>query len=356
LSGETFGAVLTETGKPLEFMKMGLPALSPGQVLVEITWSGICRTQLDEIRGRKGPDKFLPHTLGHEGTGTVLETGQDVAKVQPGDKVVLSWLKGSGADVPGTQYSSPGCTINSGAISTFLTKAVVSENRVTPLPDGVPMLEGALFGCALPTGSGMVLHTAQVRAGQSVAIFGAGGIGLSALVAAAGRGASPLIAIDVVKEKLDLAISLGATHVIDATAQHVPSSIAAITGQDGADVVIEAAGQVAAMENAFQSTRTGGGLCIVAGNLEPGTHISIDPFQLIKGRNIVGSWGGESEIEKDIPEFARMMDKGKYDLRKLVTHTYPLTELNTAMNDLEAGRVGRALLSIGTDQSTPNEI
>jgi len=349
MTGTTFSAVLMNTGEPLEFMTLKLPNLLPGQVLVDVAWSGICRTQLNEIRGKKGPDRFLPHTLGHEGTGTVQQTGPDVTKVRPGDRVVLSWLKGSGADVPGTQYEGPGYPVNSGAVSTFMTTAVISENRVTPLPENVPLLEGALFGCALPTGAGMVLHTAKVTAGQSVAIFGVGGIGLSALVTAASQGATPLIAVDVIPEKLAMARSLGATHTIDASILDPATAIREITGQNGADITIEAAGQTGAMENAYDATRTGGGLCIIAGNLEPDTRISIDPFQLINGRRIVGSWGGESRIEEDIPLFARMMDNQKFDLKNLVTHTYGLTELNNAMDDLEAGRVGRALLAVSPE-------
>src|SRR5262249_7256030 len=154
-----------------------VPPLQPGQVLVEVCYSGVCHTQVLECRGHRGEDRYLPHCLGHEGSGVVREVGPGVTKVKPGDHAILSWIKGSGADVPGAVYGWRGRRVNAGGITTFGRYAVLSENRLTALPEAFPMKEAALLGCALPTGMGAVLHTGEARPGQSAAVFGTGGVG-----------------------------------------------------------------------------------------------------------------------------------------------------------------------------------
>ena len=150
---QTEAAVLSELNQPLRLSKLTIPDLKFGQVLVEVAYSGVCHSQLLEVHGKRGLDRFLPHTLGHEGSGTVLKVGPGVTKVKPSDRVVLSWIKGSGADLPFTIYQSAEETVNSGAISTFMRHTVTCENRVTPIPDAMPLREAALLGCAIPTGA-----------------------------------------------------------------------------------------------------------------------------------------------------------------------------------------------------------
>ena len=146
-------ALLTKIGMPLQIVELDLPELKPGQVLVKVEFSGICHTQLNEIRGRKGEDKFLPHTLGHEGSGIVEAVGPEVRKVRAGETVVLTWIQGEGMNVPSAQYlMSDGSKVNSGAISTFMDYAVISENRVVPVKKGMSLRELPLLGCAIPTG------------------------------------------------------------------------------------------------------------------------------------------------------------------------------------------------------------
>src|SRR5262245_23867936 len=154
----TEAAILVELRKPLELVELEVPALKPGQILVEIAYSGACGSQVNEAMGLKGEDKWLPHCLGHEATGIVLETGPAVTKVKAGDTVVLSWLKGSGIEAGGAIYRWGARTVNAGAVTTFQRHAVVSENRVTRMPPGVPMSAGILLGCAAPTGMGAVLN------------------------------------------------------------------------------------------------------------------------------------------------------------------------------------------------------
>ena len=196
-------AVLLNTGKPLKVFNLQVPALKNGQVLVETAYSGLCHTQLLEIRGKRGIDHFLPHTLGHEGSGRVIKIGQGVKKVKPGDHVVLTWIKASGMDVPSTQYGSAIGEINSGAISTFMDKTVVSENRLIKIPKKMPLREAALLGCAVPTGAGIVRNTASLKANNSIAIFGLGGIGMSVVLASKMMGAKVIIGIDVEQNKLE---------------------------------------------------------------------------------------------------------------------------------------------------------
>lgn len=347
----TRAAVLVETGKPLEIMELDLPELKPGQVLVEMKYAGVCHTQLHEVRGRRGHDRFLPHVLGHEGAGTVLACAGGVSKVKAGDRVVMTWIKGGGLDVPGTTYESAIGTVNSGAISTFMTVTVTCENRLVPITDAdLPLREAALLGCAVPTGAGVVVNTANVQAGSSVAVFGVGGIGLSAVLAAAMREAAVIIAVDIVDEKLEAAKRAGATHAINAAKDDTVARIRGITDGRGVDTAVEAAGLPQTMEAAFASTAYGGGLCVLAGNVAFGEKISLDPFDLIKGRKIVGTWGGETIPDRDLPRYAELFLTGKLPFGQLISHEWPLEEINTAFEELEAGRVSRALIGISEQE------
>lgn len=344
---KTQAAVLTKLGAPLEIWELDIPSLKPGQVLVKLAYSGLCHSQLNEVKGLKGEDRFIPHTLGHEGSGIVSAVGPGVTKVREGDPVVVSWLKGTGLDVPGTQYGSSRGAVNSGAISTFLHVAVISENRVIPIPSQMPLKEAALLGCALPTGAGVVKNEMGLKAGEGFAVFGAGGVGLSALMAAKHAGANPLIAVDVQDAKLQAAKRMGATHVVNARDKDPAAAIMEITGGSGVDYVFESAGKRDAMEKAFGSLKAPG-LCVLAGNLPKGEHISIDPFELIRGKRIVGTWGGRSQIDADVANYAQLYLSGAFDLAGLITHVVPLSDINTLLAELEAGRVGRGLIDLNS--------
>jgi len=202
---ETKAAVLYKINEPLVIETLRTPSLKEGQVLVKILYSGVCRSQLNEIKGLKGKDRFLPHLLGHEGSGIVEKIGGGVTKVKEGDYVVLSWIKGDGADIPSCQYYDGDTMINSGAITTFSEYSVISENRIFKIPQKVPPDIAALLGCAIPTGAGIVKNTIKLKKRNTIAIFGIGGIGSSALLYAGSLGCSKIIAIDVSDFKLDFA-------------------------------------------------------------------------------------------------------------------------------------------------------
>lgn len=341
----TKAAILSQINQPLEIDELIMPDVKRGQVLVKIAYSGVCHSQLNEIRGLKGEDKFLPHTLGHEGSGIVIDVGPEVQKVQAGDHVVLTWIKGSGFDVPATQYQRPnGAVVNSGAISTFMEYSIISENRLVPIPREMPLKEAALLGCAIPTGAGIVMNTARVQRGNSVAVFGVGGIGLSALLAAKIMGAAVIIAVDIREQKLIQAKEIGATHIINASCQDALDAIQTITHGRGVDFAIEAAGQRETMETAFKSVKDKGGLCILAGNLPAGQQISIDPFELIKGKRIIGTWGGETDPDRDIPNYVGHFLSDRLNLSLLISDIYHLDKINDSINYLATGRVNRALI------------
>ncbi|MFA4915054.1 MAG: zinc-binding dehydrogenase [Syntrophales bacterium] len=335
----TKAAILSQINQPLEIDELILPELKRGQVLVKIAYSGICHSQLNEIRGLKGEDKFLPHTLGHEGSGIVLEVGPEVQKVQASEHVVLTWIKGSGLDIPATQYHRPnGAVVNSGAISTFMEYSVISENRLVPIPREMPLKEAALLGCAIPTGAGIVFNTIQAKAQDTIAIFGVGGIGMSAVIAAKTSGCRQIIAVDVDPYKLDFSLKIGATHVVNAAKQDPVSAIMDLTGGQGVDYAIEAAGLKETMEKAFVSISNNGGTLVIAGNLAHKEKISLDPFDFIKGKKIIGTWGGESRPDRDIPRYVELYLAGNLKIDDLITSCFCLNDINSALEVFKSGR------------------
>jgi S-(hydroxymethyl)glutathione dehydrogenase/alcohol dehydrogenase len=342
---KTTAAILVATDRPLELFDLEIPVLRAGQVLIEVSHSGVCHTQLLEARGHRGEDKYLPHCLGHEGSGTVLEIGPDVSKCQPADRVILSWMKGLGADVPGTVYESKSGNVNAGGLTTFQRHSVVSENRLTPLPDEISFRDAALLGCAIPTGIGAVWNTAQVHSDQSVAVFGTGGIGLCAIAAAAMAGANPLIAVDINPSRLEIARQLGATAVIDATDSDPVEDIRKMVA-GGLDVAIEASGNPEVMRQALLSVRSRGGTVVVIGNARHGQRLEIDPAQLNQGKRLLGTWGGDNEPDRDFPRYCELLMAGKLNLSPLLAKTYVLESINDALDDLETGRVPRPLVTM----------
>jgi S-(hydroxymethyl)glutathione dehydrogenase/alcohol dehydrogenase len=340
-------AVLHEANRPLRIhAEVEAPPPAAGQVLVRLAYSGVCHSQLMEARGRRGPDRHLPHLLGHEGSGVVAETGAGVSKVRPGDRVILGWIRGAGAEVPSSRYRCGEELFNAGAITTFNESAVVSENRCFPLPQGVPMDVAVLFGCALPTGAGIVFNELRPPAGSTLAIFGLGGIGLSALIASGLFQCQSVIAVDVSEEKLALAREFGATHTVNAASTDPVAAVRELSGGKGVDFAIEASGLARVIETAFNSVRRAGGLCVFASHPAYGEQIHLDPYELISGKQIRGSWGGAADPDADIPRMAELYRQGKLPLEKLITRRYPLDRINEALEDLERMRVGRPLIEI----------
>ena len=342
---KTKAAILVELGRPLELVDLQIPMLRAGQVLVQLAYSGVCHTQLLEARGYRGPDAFLPHCLGHEGSGRVVEVGAEVKKVQSGDRVICSWMKGTGANMPGSQYGWGEKTVNAGAITTFQEYAVISENRLTRLPDTVDDQVAALLGCAIPTGVGAVRNTASIQAGQSVAVFGTGGVGLCAVAAAALAGAQPLIAVDIHPPRLQLAKELGAQFAVDANLTEPYEAIRKWV-RAGLDWAIEASGRPQVMELALRCVRDRGGSVVVVGNARAGEKLQIDPRELNQGKRLFGTWGGDNEPDRDFPIYCDFITSGALNIRPLISQIYSLDQINMALHDLETARIPRPLIQL----------
>ena len=273
----------------------------------------------------------------------MLEISGGVAKVKPGDRVILSWIKGSGADVPGTVYRWDGRTVNAGAITTFNRHAVISENRLTFLPANLSLRDAAMLGCAVPTGLGVVFNTAQPRPGQSVVVFGVGGIGSCAIAGAAIAGCLPIIAVDVRPEKLALARQMGATQAVEAG--DALTEIARLCPK-GVDFAFEATGRPSVMLQALQCVRQQGGAAVIVGNARHGEVLTLDPRQLNQGKRLLGTWGGDNVPDRDFPRYCELLATGKLNLAPMASKTYGLEEINAAIDDLEAGRVTRPLVEL----------
>lgn len=338
-------AVLTELKAPLVIAELQMPeTLAIGQVLVKIHYSGICGSQLGEIDGAKGEDKFLPHLLGHEASGTVLDIGPGVKDIKPGDKVVLHWRKGLGIESETPHFTWEGRKVNAGWVTTFNEYAIVSENRVTAIPADSDMEVAALFGCAVTTGFGVVENNAKVRIGEAVVVFGAGGIGLNIVQAAALVSAYPIIGVDLHDNKLELAKQMGATHVINSSSGNARQAILDIVGKVGVDVFIDNTGQPAIIEMGYQITKPQGRVTLV-GVPRKGNNINIYSLPLHFGKGLSGSHGGDAIPQTDIPRYQQLYRAGRIKLRELITDYYTLDQVNEAIAGMRSGKVrGRCLI------------
>jgi len=340
----TVAAVLEKTGMPLVIRELKVPSLLHGQVLVKVLYSGVCRSQLMEVRGDRGEDCWVPHLLGHEASGIVLEIGSGVSKVKPNDEVVLTWIKGTGADAPGGLFLDGNRQINSGSVTTFSHHTVVAENRLVIKPSTLAFDTAVLFGCALPTGAGMVINELDITQDNTVVVFGLGGVGISAVLALLALKVKTIIAVDLSEEKLKKAKELGATRCINAADSNLVSVVCELTG-GGADYCIESAGKVETIEQGFTIIRKGGKL-LFASHPPNGEMIRLAPHDLICGKQIAGSCGGGVFPDRDILRLSNLFSDMTLPLNSLLTKRYTLDRINDALDDLEAGRVFRPLIEM----------
>lgn len=332
---KTKAAILRKVGGPLVIEELEIPKLTGGQVLVKILASGLCRSQLNEINGRKGRE-FIPHLLGHEASGIVMEVGEGVGKVKPDNYVVCSWIKGSGlkSSAP-IYYQSKTGKVNAGPVATFASYAVVAENGLVKIPGELSASVAAILGCAVPTGAGIIDNFGVAGKNKKLAIFGVGGVGAGALLRAVSLGVD-CVAFDTIPWKLKWARGLGAKAGFFCNAYK-------FFGQF--DVAIECSGKKGAMETAFQCVNDSGS-AIIAGNLRPGEKISINPYELIKGKKLRGTWGGECCIDKEVPLYAAEYLEGRMAIDKMVSKIYSLDDINKGLEDLERGELIRGVIDM----------
>ncbi len=343
---KTQAAILVEQRKPLVIDEVEVPAIKRGQVLVEIHAARICGSQLGEIAGVKGPDKFLPHLLGHEAGAIVLEVGADVTHLAPGDRVVCHWRPGAGIDAGGSVYDWNGTKVNAGPITTFQKFAVISENRLTKVPPDTDFELCCLLADTLTTGFGVITNDAKVAPGESIVIFGVGGIGLGVVLGAKLAGANPIVAVDLHDHKLAKAREYGATHAINSGSENATVRVKEILG-GLPDVTIDGTGNPGVIETAYDLARLRGGRCVLFGVLPHDKKISINTLPLHFGRTFTGSEGGQSRPLADIPRILGQLAAAGTDWRGFITHRGVLADVNDLMDNMRSGEVVHALIMFG---------
>ena len=366
-------AVLNTIGKPrpyvdsrpLEIQTLDLAPPGNGEVLVAIKAAGLCHSDLSVIDGSR--PRPVPMALGHEAAGIVVETGDGVEDLEPGDHVVLVFVPSCGKCIPcaggrpalcepGAKANVAGSLINGSrhlsldgepvnhhlGVSAFADHAVVSRNSIVKIDKDLSFEEAALFGCAVITGVGSVLNTAQVKAGESVAVIGLGGVGLNALLGAIVSGASEVVAVDIRDDKLELAKTLGATTTINALDTEAVTQF--ISRQGGVDYAFEMAGSVAALELAWNITRRGG-QTITAGLPHPDSTLSLSPAKLVaEERSLSGSYLGSCVPVRDIPAYIDLYRKGSLPVHKLMSDKIQLKDINQAFDRLAEGETVRQII------------
>ena len=365
---KTRAALLERTGAPLVICELDLAPPGVGEVLVRIVASGVCHSDLNAIDGTA--ETLCPAVLGHEGAGIVEAIGEGVARVRVGDSVALSWSPSCGAcaecvrDLPWLCTSAraamndgllPGGTsrlsrdgepvFHYSCLSTFAERAVVAETSCVVVPEGVPLDVAALVGCAVTTGVGSVWNTAGVRPGDSVAVIGCGGVGLSAVMAAVAAGAESVVAVDTEPRKLAAAESFGAAHALawQGTPEATAEAIRELTG-GGVDHAIEATGREEAMLAAVMATRTRGSAVLI-GIPRVGTVIPVPALAIQGGeRRIIGSVYGSAKPERDFVAIFALYRAGRLPLDRLISHRLPLERIQQAFALLTSGEALRAIV------------
>jgi alcohol dehydrogenase len=383
---KTRAAILYEMGLaepyaeslPLVVDEITLAGPGPGEVLVEIGAAGLCHSDLSVVDGSR--PRVMPMVLGHEASGIVREvgpTGADVAQFAPGDHVVFSWVPvcgrchycvtGRGALCePGGEANIAGTLLNGArrfsdsrsqppqacnhhlGVSAFSRFTVAAQESLVKIDSALPLSVAALFGCAVMTGVGAVFNTARVQSGSSVAVFGMGGVGLSAVMGARAAGAYPIIAVDRVDDKLELAREVGATHTINAV-QFNPVAAIKEVGRGGADFVFESVGNETVLIQAYESTRRGG-TTITMGLPAPGKMFAVPALGIVaEERTIKGSYMGSCIPRRDIPRYIGMYQAGILPVDKLHTHTLQLEEINAGFDRLAQAQAVRQIIDFSAD-------
>lgn len=354
--------------RPLTIETVHLDPPGRDEVLVKIAAAGLCHSDLSVINGDRL--RQTPMVLGHEASAVVVETGPGVTDLVEGDHVVMSFIPTCGHCLscldgraqlcaPGQAANGAG-TLLSGAlrlrcddgtetyhhcgVSGFAEYAVISRRSIVKISKDIPLVEAALFGCAVMTGVGAVVNTCAVKTGQTVAVVGLGGVGLSSVLGAVAAGAERVVAVDLSQAKLDLALSLGATDAFLATDPDAAEAIRAATG-GGVDHALEMAGSAPAFELAYKITKRGG-TTASAGLANPNARISLSPVHIVADERVIkGSYQGGCVPPRDIPRFMGLYQRGRLPVNKLLSSTGPLEDINAAFDKLDRGEVVRHVIT-----------
>jgi len=337
-------AYINKLNSPLKLSNnIKYDSLQYGQVLVENHYTGICKSQIYEIYNGRDNKKYVPHLLGHEGTGIVLETHHSVKKVKRGDRIILTWLKCKGIQSKNPIYHENSKKINSGSVTTFSNLSVVSENRILKLPLNISLKRGVILGCAFPTGAGMILNNISNSKNKKIAFLGLGGVGLSALLTSLNFTFREVHGLDLNKNRL---IFLEKTVKTEKKISYSISNKETLSKfKDYFDYVIETTGSINGIENGFKILKSNGKM-IFASHPSKGKKIKLDPFDLIKGKKIFGSWGGGLDYEKDCSKIFKIFTDIKNFDKIFKDTTYNFNEINLAIKDFKNGKVLRPIIKI----------
>jgi alcohol dehydrogenase len=349
--------------KPLAIEEVELDPPGPGEVLVKVAAAGLCHSDLSVINGDR--PRVMPMVLGHEAAGIVAELGAGVDDLKRGDHVSMVFVPSCGHCLPCSEgrpaLCEPGAAANlkgelfAGGrrlrrdgealnhhmgISCFAEYATVSRHSLVKIDPEVPLDEAAMFGCAVLTGVGAVLNTAAVRPGQSVAVVGLGGVGLTSLLGAIVAGARAVVAIDLNEQKLGLARQLGATHAFNAADADIVDKVKAATS-GGVDVAVEMAGSVKALETAYKVTRRGG-QTVTAGLPNHAQTMALSPVNLVvEERTLKGSYIGSCVPVRDLPRYIALFRQGKLPVDRLLSDRLKLEDINEGFERPAPGKAGR---------------
>ena len=347
-------AICYEFGQPLQIEEVTLEAPEPGQIRVKVAATAICHSDVHDIKGEL-PGK-LPFVGGHETAGYVAEVGEGVSSVKPGDPVVVSLLKSCGKCyycITGLPHLCENmmappkrmtlktlkgeALVQKGNIGGFAEYVLVDESQVVKLPADMPLDRACLLACGVSTGFGGVVNRAQVRPFQSVVVIGAGGVGVNAIQGAAYSGAYPIVAVDVIEEKLKMAISFGATHAVKAASPDAVASARQICAGRGADYVFVTVGNIAAIRQGFAMSGRRGKTVIIG--LPPAKEtMSLSPLEFIASeRSLMGGFMGSTNLRVDIPRLITLYKNGHLKLDELITNRYPFEGINEAIASTEKG-------------------
>jgi len=329
-------AILEKINETLVVGDVQITDLKFGQVLVKIIVSGVCGAQLQEIAGEKGNSKFVPHLLGHEGCGLVESVGDGVTKVKPGDKVILHWKKGEGIESPFPEYVYDGKKITSGKITTLSEQSIVSENRLTVVPNDTPDELCALLGCGMSTALGIVNYDANIKFGESVLVIGCGGVGLNIMMAANMASSGNIYGVDISSEKQTMVEELGGRFVCGAN--QICEKI---------DCIIDTTGNMDVVSH-YLPLLSARGRCIIVSQPHSKCSIQIkNPHIFFSGNGQVirSTQGGNVNPTEDFPRYVNLYKKRKINFEKLITHRFNLNDVNLAIDLLKNGKAGRIMIT-----------
>ncbi len=332
-----FTAAVLNKKKNIKILNLQAPPLKIGQVLVKIKYASICYTQVQEIEGSRGQDIFLPHCLGHEATAEVIEIDKKVTKVKQGDKVCLTWVFSRGINAGGSIYLNNKKKVNAGPVNAFSNYAIVSENKLQKLKKNSDLKKSVLLGCAVPTAFNCILLNTKNAKNKKILVLGCGGIGLLTVYAAKLRGFKEISVVDNFKKKTDVAKKLGATNII---------SIKGLKKfNDKFDYVIECTGNKNILNESIRYAKKFGGKVFVIGNYSHKSKVNIDPWQLLFGKSMLGSWKKKFIYDNHFKSFEKSMknfNKNIFFGKKV----YPLKDINLAIKDFKEGKVIRPLIKM----------